>query len=183
MEPDKFRKSRQAINQICKNMNEFIDQKSLEDSKECYEEACSKLDVLKPQAEGEIQERSVNNLSMKINALSNHMGKLKPKKSAPRAGKIAKPSIEWDEERVGQLSPVFLKKLIKNMGKDTDAKVCFGTTGKGIRPSYQIEFGNQETTTFSGSGHKPQEKLLSGSTQKISQPFSYGVIDSILTKK
>lgn len=185
MEPNKFRESRQAINRLCKNINILIEQKDLEASKEGYQEVSSKLDTLTPHAEGEIQKRSVRNLEIKIKSLSNYIGKLKPKKKPggkPR-GTTAKPAIVWDEERLGQLSPLFLGKVFANMGDDKDAQVCFGTTGKGIRPSYQIEFGNKDKTTFSGSGHTPVGKSLSTAAKKTVQSFSYEVIDSILNKK
>ncbi len=185
MEPDKFRESRQAINRLCKNINVLIEEKDLEASTEGYEEVSSKLDLLKPHAEGEIQKRSVKNLGIKLKSLSTYIGKLKPKKKpGVRGGKrTAKPAIVWDEDRVGELSPVFLEKVFANMANDADARVCFGTTGKGIRPSYQIEFANQDTTTFSGSGHNPVKKPLSAAAKKTSKPFSYEVIGSILGKK
>lgn len=185
MEPNKFRESRQEINRMCKNIMALIDQKELETSKECYQEVTSRLNKLTPQAEGEIQERSVKNLSVRINSLSTQIGKLKPKKK-PAKKRIKKdpvPAIVWDEERVGQLSPVFLKKVFHNMGNDTEASVSFGTTGKGIRPSYQIMFGDKNGIAFSGSGHRPLNKPLSTATKMISQPFSHGVIDSILRGK
>lgn len=185
MEPDKFRESRQAINRLCKNINLLIEQKELESSTEGYEAVCSKLDILRPQAEGEIQKRSVKNLGIKIKGLSTQIGKLKPKKKPAGAGVKREPKvlIQWDKERLKQLSNGFLEKVFKNMGNNKNASVRFGTTGKGIRPSYQIEFGNNETTAFTGSGHKPQKKSLSASTKKISQPFSQEEIDSILHGK
>ena len=185
MEPDKFRESRQAINRLCENINLLIDQKDLEASKDGFQEVASKLDMLKPQAEGEIQERSVKNLGIKLKGLSIFIAKLKPKKKPAKKGgkKGTEPAIVWDEERVGQLSPVFLKKVFTNMGGDTDARVCFGTTGKGIRPSYQVEFGNQDVKAFTGSGHKPVEKPLSTGSKKVSQPFPRSLIDSILNGK
>ena len=182
MEPEKFRESRQAINRLCKGIDLLIEQKELEASTEGHMEVSSRLDILKPQAEGEIQKRSVKNLGIKIKGLSTLIAKLKPKKK-PAATREPKNSIVWDEERLGQLSTAFLEKVFMNMGDDKNASVCFGTTGKGIRPSYQIEFSNQETTAFTGSGHKPQTKVLSPGTKKISQPFSHGVIDSILHGK
>jgi len=184
MEPNKFRESRQAINRVYDDIITLIENKDLEASKERHQEVTSKLEILTPQAEGEIQERSVKNLRLKINALNTPIGKLKPKKTSVRGRKkAAKTAIVWDEERVGQLSPVFLKKVLSNMGDDTNAKVYFGTTGKGIRPSYQIEFGNEETTTFSGSGHKPVKKSLSTATKEAAQSFAYPLIDSILNGK
>lgn len=185
MEPDKFRKSRQAINRLCKDIDQLIEQKELEPSKEGFEEVSSRLDILRPQAEGEIQKRSVKNLGIKLKGLSTHIAKLKPKKRpASKTGpKKPKVLIEWDEKRLAQLSKPFLKKVFHNMGDDKNASVCFGTTGKGIRPSYEIRFANQETTVFTGSGHKPREKSLSKGAKNISQPFSQAVIDSILREK
>ncbi|MCK5837114.1 MAG: hypothetical protein KAH09_07600 [Desulfobacula sp.] len=185
MEPNKFRESRQAINRLCENIIVLIEQNALEASKEGHQEVSSQLDLLRPHAEGEIQKRSVKNLGMKINGLLTRIGKLKPKKKpAKKDGKSgAKTGITWNEERVGQLSTVFLQKLFTNMGDDTNAKVCFGTTGKGIRPNYQIEFSNQEITVFTGSGHKPLDKPLSAGTKKISQPFPQDLIGSILRGK
>ncbi|MCP3941018.1 MAG: hypothetical protein GY710_05995 [Desulfobacteraceae bacterium] len=184
MEPNKFRESRQAINRLCKNIDNLIEEKSLEASTEIYEKAYAQWETLNPQAEGEIQERSVKNLSVKINGLSMRISKLKPaKKPANRGAKKEPTGILWDEERVGQLSPGFLKKLLPNMAKDTGATVCFGTTGKGIRPNYQIQFSDGNTIFFAGSGHKPLDKPLSGGAKKISQPFSHEVIDLALNKK
>ncbi len=185
MEPNKFRESRVAINRVCENINDLIAKKSLEESKAKYKKVNTLLDKLKPKAEGEIQKRSVKNLKMKIKALATQISKLKPKKSASKknGGNGTSPAIVWDEKRVGQLSDVYLEKVFSNMENDTDASVCFGTTGKGIRPSYQIEFGNQDKTAFSGSGHSPLKKKMPSGTKKLSQPFSHDVIHSILNKK
>jgi len=170
---------------MCENINTLIDKKDLETSKECYQEVASQLDILKPQAEGEIQKRSVKNLSVKINALLTYIDKLKPKSKA--AGKRGKKGPEtlivWDDERVGQLATVFLKKVYTNMGKDADSIVYFSTTGKGIRPSYQVNFSNDDSITFSGSGHSPLKKSLSSGAKKISPPFSYEKIEAILIGK
>ena len=84
---------------------------------------------------------------------------------------------------MAQLSPAFLEKLFANMGNDADATVCFGTTGKGVRPGYQIEFANKDKTAFSGSGHKPLKKPGAKSSKKMSQPFSYQQIKTILGGK
>lgn len=184
MEPKKFRESRRAIKGLCENTYALIEQKELEASKACYQDASDKLDVLKPQAEGEIQERSVKNLVVKVNALSKQIKKMKPQKStSARVGKKdVSPPVVWDEEHVGKLSAAFLKKVFLNMADDTGASVCFGTTGKGIRPNYQIEFSNQDITSFSGSSHAPLKKKGLSATKKVSQPFPRKVIDSILSK-
>ncbi len=62
MDPNQFRESRQAINRLCDNIDQLIEEKSMESSKECLEEVHVKLDTLRPHAEGEIQLRSVKNL-------------------------------------------------------------------------------------------------------------------------
>ncbi len=184
MEPNKFRESRQAINRLCKNIDNLIEEKSQEASREIYEEVYSKWETLNPQAEGEIQERSVKNLSVKINGLSMRIDKLKPaKKPSIRGAKKESTNIVWDDERVGQLSPAFLTKLLANMAKDEGATVCFGTTGKGIRPNYQILYSDENVIVFTGSGHKPLDKPLSVGAKKISGPFSYGVVSSALANK
>jgi hypothetical protein len=184
MEPDKFRESRQAINRLFENLNVLIEQNAVDASRECCQEAQTQLDRLIPLADNEVQERSVKNLGLKIKHLLSLINKIKVKKgSASGIEKIGVIPIEWDEDRIKQLSSVFLKKVSANMGNDLNASVCFDTTGKGVRPSYQIRFGNKDTTTFSGSAHKPREKALSGGSHKISRPFSCMAIDSALNAR
>lgn len=181
MDPDKFRQSRQAINRMYEDINVLIDDKDLEASTKGYEIISSKLEKLTPQAEGEIQERSVKNLGVKIDALSIYIAKLKPKKK-PRAASNLKP-IEWTEEVLAQLSKLFLKKLSENFADDKNAILYLSTTGKGIRPSYQIKFSDDTSKAFSGSNHNPLKKLLSSGANPISQGFPYETIMSILQKK
>ncbi len=181
MEPDKFRESRQEINRMCKGVYALIDKKALEESKEGYEKIHERLDVLKPQAEGEIQKRSVKNLGLKLKNLSTLIRKLKPKAGAAR--KAGKPGVVWDEERLAQLATPFLEKIFQNMGTDEGAGVCLGTTGKGIRPNYHIQFSDNTITPFSGSNHKPSQKPDAGKTKNISAPFSREVIEKVLVQK
>lgn len=184
MEPDKFRESRQAINRLCENLALLIEQNAADASRECCREAQEKLDRLIPEADDEVQLRSVKNLGLKIKHLLSLINKLKVKKTAA-SGREKNETIpvEWDEDRIKQLSPAFLKKVSANMGSDSKASVCFDITGKGVRPSYQIRFGNQEITTFSGSAHKPKEKSLLGGSHKISRPFSSMAINSAVNRK
>lgn len=179
MEPDKFRESRQEINRMCENVHALIDQKALEASKEGYQEVNERLDILRPQAEGEIQERSVKNLGLKLKNLSNLISKLKPKSGGTR--KKGKAGIEWTEERLAELAPAFLEKVFANMGDDDATEVCFGTTGKGIRPNYLIRAGEGDPVSFSGSSHKPNNKPVSGKVKNISLPFPRAVIQKILS--
>ncbi|MCF8092848.1 MAG: hypothetical protein K9K21_09265 [Desulfotignum sp.] len=181
MEPDKFRESRQEINRMCKNVHALIDQKALDESKAGYEKVHEQLKILKPQAEGEIQKRSVKNLGLKLKNLSTLIHKLKPKAGGPR--KKGKTGIIWDESRLAQLAAPFLEKLLQNMETDDNAAVCLGTTGKGIRPNYQIHFSDKTITSFSGSSHKPSPKPNAGQTKNISPPFSRQVIENVLAQK
>jgi hypothetical protein len=181
MEPDKFRESRQEINRMCKNVHALIDQKALEESKEGYEKVYERLDILKPQAEGEIQKRSVKNLGIKLKSLSTLIRKLKPKGGGSR--KKGYTGITWDEERLAQLATPFLENVLQNMETDDGAAVCLGTTGKGIRPNYQIHFTDKTITSFSGSSHKPNLKPNAGKTKNISSPFSRPVIENVLAQK
>jgi len=180
MEPNQFRESRQAINRLCDNISSLIDQNAVEASKDCYKEVNDRLEALIPQAEGEIQERSVKNLGTKLRMLSGLIGKLKPKKAPFKKGESSR--IVWDEERVAQLSDAFLRKVFTNMGDDSEALVYFGTTGKGIRPNYQIHFGKRSIIPFNGSSHKPGVKKISSNTGKLSPAFSREVIEKILKK-
>ena len=185
MEPNEFRESRQAINRLCKNINVLIDQKDLETSRDRYEEVIKQLEMLTPQAKGKIQKRSVKNLGIKLKGLSTGISKLKPKKKPKvrKEGKNPTIAIIWDEDRVAQLSTAFLGKVFANMGNDADAGVCFSTTGKGVRPGYQIEFANKDKTVYSGSGHTPLKKSGAKSSKKMSPPFSYQQIETILGGK
>lgn len=181
MEPDKFRESREAINRLCDNINLLIDQKALEESQECYNKVNEHLDVLRPQAEGKIQKRSVKNLGSKLKILSTRIKKLKPKKSSARQGKATR--IQWDETQVAGLSPLFLEKVLANMGNDKEAQVCFGTSGKGVRPNYQICFGSKKTIAFNGSSHRPNENLIPDGSGKLSAPFPREMIEKSLKEK
>jgi len=182
MEPDRFRESRQAINRLCENMNGFIEENDVEASRQCWEKAREQLDILTPQADDEIQERSVKNLGLKIKHLLSQIDKIKVKKvSAASLEKSQGVPVEWDEDRIKKFSPAYLKKVSANMGNDSKACVCFDTSGKGVRPSYEIRFENMSTLTYSGSNHKLREKSLSAG--KISRPFSAMAIDSALNFK
>lgn len=183
MDPNKFRESRQAINRMCENIDNLIEQKSVEESKVCFDEVHGELETLRPQAEGEIQMRSVKNLGFKLNALSSKISKLKAKKASSRRSSGGKPSIVWNEERLAQLAVPFLEKLFANMGGDTEAKVFLGTTGKGIRPNYRIEFKDGGITGFTGSGHKPQDPLPAKGATNLSDPFPFETIKTILESK
>lgn len=185
MEPNQFRETRVRITQLCNDIVLLVDKKDADASNEALDKASKLLEVLTPEAEGEIQERSVKNLELKIRVASSLIKKMKPLKSAKKKARQAapKPHIEWTEERLETLSDNYLAKVFANMTANTDTKVYFSATGKGVRPSYQIEFSEDQMTSFSGSGHKPLKKNLSSGPNQISPPFSRSVIESVLERK
>jgi hypothetical protein len=105
--------------------------------------------------------------------------KLKPKPGARKAGKTG---IVWDEARLAELNPVFLEKILHNIGTDENATVCLGTTGKGIRPNYQIHFSDKTLTAYSGASHKPNQKPGADHTKNVSPPFSRAIIETALAQ-
>lgn len=182
MDPNQFREARLEINRLFNEIEQCIEKKAAQPSKEIHEKASDLLDELSPQAEGEIQERSVKNLGMKMNMLQGQIKKLKPKKSSA-ARTSSEPIEPWDEDRVSQLSESYLDKVLGNMGDDLKAGVCFRMTGKGVRPSYQIEYSDDNKKAFSGSGHKGLKRALPDDPNTISQLFSRQVLESIVKGK
>lgn len=183
MEPNKFREFRQSINRMCEHIDQLIEKKAVEESKACFEEVNGELETLRPQAEGEIQERSVKNLGMKLNILRGKISKLKVKRKASgRSGSGGKATVQWDEERIAGLADAFLKKMFANMDGDSGAQLYLGTTGKGIRPNYRIRFSDDRVAGFTGSGHKPQDPLPASGGKNLSSPFSFAAIEAIVNK-
>ena len=185
MDPDQFRKARIKINQLCETIRTLADENNAELSKKKLVQSSALLEDLIPQAEGEIQKRSVKNLGIRINGVSALIDKIKiPKKKAARSKNAAPEQIiDWNEAHLSSLSENYLSKVLTNMETGSDSQVCFSTTGKGIRASYQVAFGDGKSSAFSGSSHKPLKKKLSNSAQKISQPFSLEYIKSIVKQK
>ncbi len=183
MEPTKFRESRLSINRLCEQMDQLIENKDLDESTACFDKAFGELDALRPKASGEIQERSVKNLAMKLRGMQDRIAKLKNKGTASSgSGSRVKNNIEWDIDRVAQLSKNFLEQVLKNMAVDSESKVLFGTTGKGIRPNYQVEFNDGQIISFSGSGHKPKANSPGQGAKNLSAPFPFQDIDAIVNK-
>lgn len=178
MDPDQFREVRVKISQLYDNVMILAEENDAQASKDKLSQAIVLLDGLTPQAEGDIQERSVKNLGMKYNALSGLIDKIKVTKKA-----VPESYIDWNEEHLLSLSGNYLSKVIANMGSDKISQVCFNTKGNGIRASYQIDFGNGKCPAFSGSSHKQLKRTLLDSGQKISQPFSLSDLESIIKKK
>jgi hypothetical protein len=183
MEPSKFRESRLSINSLCEQLDQLIEQEEVDESRACFEQAFGELDELKPKVSGDIQERSVKNLAMKLKGMEERISKLKTKGTASSgSGSRVKNNIEWDIDRVAQLARTFLEKVLKNMAGDPESKVFFGTTGKGIRPNYQVQFKEGQITSFTGSGHKPKAVSAGEGAKNLSAPFSFEEVDAILNK-
>ncbi|MFH2092965.1 MAG: hypothetical protein ABIJ31_11435 [Pseudomonadota bacterium] len=178
MDPDQFREIRVKISQLCDNIITLAENNDAQTSKNKLSQANVLLDGLTPQAEGEIQQRSVKNLGLKCNALSAMIDKIKvTKKAAPDS------NIDWNEAYLSSLPGNYLSKVFANMGSDKTCRVCFSTAGSGIKASYQIDFGDGKCPAFSGSSHKELKRTLLQSSQKVSQPFSLSTIESIINKK
>jgi len=183
MDPSKFRESRLSINRLCEQMDQLIEKKEVDESRACFDQAFGELDELRPKASGDIQERSVKNLAMKLKGMEDRISKLKTKGTASSgSGSRVKNNIEWDIDRVAQLSKAFLVKVLENMAGDSGSKVLFGTTGKGIRPNYQIEYADGRMASFTGSGHKPKTGSPGQGAKNLSAPFPFRDIDAILNK-
>lgn len=178
MKPEEFREARLKINGLCKQVEKAADQKDPESAQELLEQAKTKLETLFPQAEGEIQERSVRNLKLKIKNAKLISEKIK----APKSGGKGKTTeyVNWDEDAVAGLSGLFLEKLLTNMGSNPETTVCFSKTGKGVKPSYQVYPPGNDPIPFSGSSHKPLKRRLPETQEKISPAFSRAFIQSVL---
>ncbi len=183
MEPNKFRESRISINRMYEKIDELIEAKAFEESQNRFEKVSADLEALRPEAEGEIQKRSVKNLGMRLNNLDSRIRKLKTKRTSTSRKGGGKSSITWDEERVAELAKSYLSKVVSNMQGDAEAMVKLGTTGKGIRPNYRIEYSDGRMQGFTGSGHKPQKELPSSGEKNLSDPFPCQVITAILEGK
>ena len=183
MEPNKFRESRISINRMYDKIDELIEAKAFEESQNKFEKVSADLEALRPEAEGEIQERSVKNLGMRLNYLDTQIRKLKTKRTATSRKGSGKSSITWDVERVAQLAKSYLQKVVSNMQGDAEAVVKLGTTGKGIRPNYRIEYSDGRVLGFTGSGHKPQKEVPTAAGKNLSDPFPSQVITAILEGK
>ncbi len=89
----------------------------------------------------------------------------------------------WNEEKLIQLDSEFLKQVLKNMEDDNVSIVYFGITGKGIRPNYQITYGNGNSIAFAGIDHKRFSRANTFDKTKISRPFTYKSIHTLSVYK
>ena len=183
MEPNKFRNARESINTLCENIDSLIQEKVVDETKKILKKAFAKLENLMPQAEGTIQNRSVKNLDFKLKYLSKCIDKIKvPKRKKAKSRTPKAPDLVWDEQKIELLKKPFIKKLLANMASDNSSVIRFGTTGKGIRPNYQITSKNGDTIVFNGSSHKSVKKSASFDDKKISAPFEYEMIKKIASQ-
>lgn len=182
MDPDQFREIRIRINKLDEDINKSAEKKNEADAIEKLAQASTLLEKLGAEAAGEIQLRSTKNLESKLKSATTLIEKLKTSKTASKKS-VSLEKIIWDDERLSHLSNAFLTKLLGNMSVNTNSQVCFSTTGKGIKPSYQIDFGNGEIFAFSGSNHKKLKKRLPKNQDKISSAFSLSEIKNISDNK
>jgi len=86
MEPNLFRKSREQVEQLCLEARQLIDQKATVEADAKLKEAQASLDRFRESAEGDVQERSVQNLSSEISALFEGIDDLLSKREAGKTG-------------------------------------------------------------------------------------------------
>lgn len=184
MEPNLFRESRLSIKRMYERIDRLIEKKAVEESLTNLEKVEEDLAALRPKAEGEIQKRSVKNLKIHYKYLAARVGKLKNTRTVSgTSGRSRKlPAIQWDEQRLSQLANAYLEKVLNNMKGDPQAVVMLGTTGKGIRPNYQIQYGDGSVKGYTGSGHKVREVLIADGVKHLSPPFGIEVIQKVLNQ-
>lgn len=178
MDPDQFREIRLKINRLDEDISMSVEKKNEAAAIEKLAQASTLLEKLEAETAGEIQTRSVKNLESKLESASILIGKIKISKTVSKKF-VSLEKIVWDEERLSHLSNTFLTRLLDNMKANTNSQVCFSTTGKGIKPSYQIDFENGEIFAFSGSNHKKLKRKLPENPEKTSPLFSFSKIKNI----
>lgn len=184
MEPNKFRESRLSINRKYEKLDQLIEDKAVDECRTRFEKVSADLEALRPEAEGEIQERSVKNLDIRLNSFDSRIQKLNTSRAAAkRSRSSAKTAIVWNEERLAQLAKPYLEKVWANMEGDTGASLMLGTTGKGIRPNYRITYSDGRVQGFTGSGHKPQKEASPAAGKNLSDPLPCDLIKGILDQK
>lgn len=182
MDPDQFREIRLKINRINEDININLEKNDVPAAKKNLNHADTLLEDLAGKADGKIQLRSVKNLGYKLKSSSTLIDKVKPAKTtSKKSGPSEK--IIWDEDKLSLLSANYLKKLVDNMKSNMESMVSFSTTGKGLTPSYQIDFGKDGVSSFSGSRHLPLKRNLPQNQDRISKPFPFSTIQTILNNK
>lgn len=88
-------------------------------------------------------------------------------------------NIVWNKEKLLQLGNEFLEQVLINMKDDNESVVCFGRTGIGIEPNYQITYSDESSETFRGRNHKHHERK-SFDGKRISEPFSHDYIINLV---
>lgn len=182
MDPDQFRKTRLEINSLIEDVKIDAENKKDEKASEKFAQASTLLEKLGEEAAGEIQLRSVKNIANKLKFSSDLIEKMKISKAVSKKT-VTGEKIIWDKERLSCLSETFLVKLLDNMRSNTKSHVCMSPLGKGIKPSYQIDFRNGKISAFSGSNHKKLKRLISKDPLKTSPLFSFAEIKAILEGK
>jgi len=86
MDPNLFRQSREQVEQLCLEARQLIDQKATVEADAKLKEAQASLEGFRGSAEGDVQERSVQNLSSEISALCESIDDLLSKREAGKTG-------------------------------------------------------------------------------------------------
>ena len=86
--------------------------------------------------------------------------------------------IEWNEVNLSTLGKVFLRNVIDHMRGRAESTVCFGETGEGIAPNYQVTFPNGVVRTIRGLSHEAFEQADSFNEGRISRPFSLAEVQA-----
>ncbi|MFC1868763.1 hypothetical protein ACFL0H_11610 [Thermodesulfobacteriota bacterium] len=86
MDPNLFRKSREEIEQLCRDIDELINKKSVKESNGKLQTAQQLVRNLSKSAQGTIQERSVTNLATRIKSLSENIKNILSKRESGKKG-------------------------------------------------------------------------------------------------
>lgn len=91
-------------------------------------------------------------------------------------------NLDWDIDKLATLGRFFLKKVKNHMRNNENATVCFGETGKGIQPNYEIKFASGTVLTINGASHNKFSNTDKFNSDKISQIFTLADIDQAIKK-
>lgn len=83
---------------------------------------------------------------------------------------------------IDTLDPLFLLNVLNNLGDDDVAVVRFGTTGKGLRPNYEIDHGNGESYCFKGANHASLPSSETFDKKLLSAPISQKELEHLIDR-
>jgi hypothetical protein len=73
----------------------------------------------------------------------------------------------------------YVDEVLKNMPNTGDplATLCFGTSGDGVQPNYEIRTGPGQRTPYWGNTHKENKDRANLESQNLTEPFSRAEIE------